>query len=97
MKIIISGGGTLGHLKPAIEIGKALKEENEILFLTDNDIYDFISHQGVSHKLIRISYFKKIFSFRFLVFPFRLAYAFFQTFLIFLKFCKQFLFRDEFL
>lgn len=69
MKAIVVAGGTLGHVKPAIEIARELKNRNvEVLIISDNA--EFLRGENLIYYIIKPSYFKKFFSFRTLKFPF---------------------------
>ena len=77
-KIIISGGGTGGHIFPAISIAKAIEQymDNvEFLFVGAKDRMEMekVPEAGYNIKGLWISGFQRKFSFRNLIFPFKLV------------------------
>jgi UDP-N-acetylglucosamine--N-acetylmuramyl-(pentapeptide) pyrophosphoryl-undecaprenol N-acetylglucosamine transferase len=63
MKIIISAGGTGGHLYPAIRLGELIKEREKsisLLFVTKEKNYDLIKKKGFECEILYIE--NKIFS-----------------------------------
>jgi len=68
MKVIISGGGTGGHIYPAIAIADKIKKENpgaEILFIgTEKGLeFDVVPKAGYKLETITVSYLKRKISF----------------------------------
>ncbi len=64
MKVIIAGGGTGGHIYPAIAIGEKIKEENpdnQVIFVGTRDGLErqLISQRGLALKFIEISGFHR--------------------------------------
>ena len=68
MRVILSGGGTGGHIYPAISIAHKIREKHsnaEILFIgtrrgMENNI---VPKEGYSIKFITVSYLKRKFSY----------------------------------
>lgn len=76
MKILISAGGTGGHLYPAISLAEKLKERNiSVVFITQKKNYNSIKEKGFECEVIDIK--NRIFS---------LLTNFFNSFLILLKY-----------
>ena len=76
-RIIISGGGTGGHIFPAISIAKAIEryiDNVEFLFVGANDRMEMekVPEAGYDIEGLWISGFQRRFSFRNLIFPFKL-------------------------
>ena len=77
LKVIISGGGTGGHIFPAISIAKSLDKkvkDIELLFVGAKDRMEMqkIPEAGYTIKGLWISGFQRSFSMRNLLFPFKL-------------------------
>ena len=77
LKVIISGGGTGGHIFPAISIAKSLEKKVkniDLLFVGANDRMEMqkIPEAGYTIKGLWISGFQRSFSKRNLLFPFKL-------------------------
>ena len=77
LKVIISGGGTGGHIFPAISIAKSLDKkvkDIELLFVGAKDRMEMqkIPEAGYTIKGLWISGFNRSFSMRNLLFPFKL-------------------------
>ena len=77
LKLIISGGGTGGHIFPAIAIAKSIErkiENVEILFIGSMDRMEMqkVPEAGYNIKGLWISGLQRNFSFRNLLFPFKL-------------------------
>lgn len=90
-KFIISGGGTGGHVYPAIAIANALKEENpnhEILFIGAKGKMEMEKVPKAGFKIIGlwISGFQRSLSIKNLLFPVKLILSLFRTAGIILKF-----------
>ena len=90
-KIIISGGGTGGHIFPAISIGLGFKKKypgSNILFVgaSDKMEMEIVPKYNFKIKGLWISGFQRSFSFKNLFFPLKLIYSFVQSFFIIRKF-----------
>lgn len=90
-KFIISGGGTGGHVYPAIAIANALKEDNsnhEILFIGAKGKMEMEKVPKAGYKIIGlwISGFQRSLSPKNLLFPFKLIFSLLRTALIIIKF-----------
>ena len=90
-RLIISGGGTGGHVFPAIAIADAIKlqsPESEILFVGALGKIEMekVPKAGYNIKGLWISGFQRKLSFRNLVFPIKLGYSMIKAGLIFRKF-----------
>ena len=90
-KFIISGGGTGGHIFPAISIADELKfrfSQSNILFVGARDRMEMVKvpDHGYKIKGLWISGLKRKFSFSTLLFPLKLIYSLFHSLLIILKF-----------
>lgn len=91
MKIIISGGGTGGHVFPAIAIAKAIKTiepDADILFVGAKDKIEMekVPKAGFPIKGLWISGFHRQFTLRNLMFPFKLISSLFKAWSIVRKF-----------
>ena len=90
-KFIISGGGTGGHIFPAISIADELKfrfSQSDILFVGAKDRMEMVKVPAHGYKIkgLWISGLKRKFSFSTLLFPLKLIYSLFHSLLIILKF-----------
>ncbi len=90
-KIIISGGGTGGHVFPAIAIANGLKEKlasAEFLFVGANGKLEMTKVPEAGYKIIglNISGFQRSLSFKNLLFPFKLIFSLLKSFRIVRKF-----------
>lgn len=84
LKVIISGGGTGGHIYPAIAIANALKEmepEANILFVGAEGRMEMekVPEAGYPIKGLWISGFQRSFSLKNLLFPFKLIHSLFAA------------------
>lgn len=91
LKILISGGGTGGHVFPAIAIGKALKKiqpEVELLYVGAKGKIEMTKVPEAGFKVVglNIAGFQRSLSLKNLLFPFKLAISLLQAFFIILKF-----------
>jgi UDP-N-acetylglucosamine--N-acetylmuramyl-(pentapeptide) pyrophosphoryl-undecaprenol N-acetylglucosamine transferase len=91
IKLIISGGGTGGHIYPALAIAKAIKEMNlnsNILFVGAKNKMEMekVPNEGFSIKGLWISGFKRSLSTQNLLFPLKLFVSVIHSFLIIKKF-----------
>tara|TARA_Y100001968_G_scaffold251776_1_gene237040 strand:+ start:41 stop:1135 length:1095 start_codon:yes stop_codon:yes gene_type:complete len=90
-KFIISGGGTGGHIFPAISIANELKfrfSQADLLFVGARDRMEMkmVPANGYKIKGLWISGLKRKFSLNNLLFPVKLIYSLFHSLLIILKF-----------
>ncbi len=84
LKVIISGGGTGGHIYPAIAIANALKEihpSTEILFVGAKGRMEMekVPEAGYKIKGLWISGFQRSLSLKNLLFPFKLLYSMYSA------------------
>ena len=91
LKVIISGGGTGGHIFPAIAIAKAIekKADNvEFLFVGAEDRMEMKKIPDAGYKIegLWISGLQRSFSSRNLLFPFKVVYSLFHSLIIISKF-----------
>ena len=91
IKLIISGGGTGGHIYPALAIAKAIKEMNlnsSILFVGAKNKMEMekVPNEGFSIKGLWISGFKRSLSAQNLLIPLKLFVSVIHSFLIIKKF-----------
>lgn len=55
--IVITSGGTGGHIIPAIVLAKKLKEENyEVLFVGDSKIINYLKKEDINYQIISSGY-----------------------------------------
>ena len=90
-KIIISGGGTGGHIFPAISLGLGFKKrypDSNILFVgaSDKMEMEIVPKYNFKIKGLWISGFQRSFSFKNLIFPLKLIYSLIESFFIIRKF-----------
>ena len=90
-KIIISGGGTGGHIFPAISLGLGFKKKypgSNILFVgaSDKMEMEIVPKYNFKIKGLWISGFQRSLSFKNLFFPLKLIYSLVQSFFIIRKF-----------
>lgn len=90
-KFIISGGGTGGHIFPAISIADELKfrfSQSDILFVGARDRMEMIKVPAHGYKIkgLWISGFKRKLSLGNLLFPFKVVYSLFHSLIIISKF-----------
>lgn len=86
IRVVVSGGGTGGHLFPAIAIADALKEKLpnvEFLFIGANGKIEMEKVPQAGYKVVGlpISGFQRSLSLRNLSFPFRLVYSLIKAYL----------------
>lgn len=89
MRILITGGGTGGHIYPALAIANRLKEENhEILFVGAEGALDreIITREGFTFRSIPVLPLKRKFSFFIFKFGIKFITGFFQSFPILFNF-----------
>lgn len=91
MKVIVSGGGTGGHIFPAVAVAQEIKKRDpsvELLFVGAKGKMEMIKvpKAGFKIKGLWISGFHRSLTFRNLLFPFKLIVSFFQSFGILYKF-----------
>jgi len=91
IKLIISGGGTGGHIYPALAIAKAIKEMNlnsSILFVGAKNKMEMekVPNEGFSIKGLWISGFKRSLSTQNFLIPLKLFVSIIHSFLIIKKF-----------
>lgn len=94
MRIIISGGGTGGHIFPAIAIGKAIKRmqpDAEILFVGAKGKMEMekVPAEGFPIRGLWIAGFRRSLSVSNLLFPLRLGVSIFQSLHLLLRFKPQ--------
>ena len=90
-KFIISGGGTGGHIFPAISIADELKfrfSQSDLLFVGARDRMEMIKVPAHGYKIkgLWISGFKRKLSLGNLLFPFKVVYSLFHSLIIISKF-----------
>ncbi len=90
-RFLISGGGTGGHIFPALAIAKELEKrhpKSEILFVGASDRMEMkkVPESGYQIKGLWISGFKRSLSIRNILFPFKLFISLLRSFLIVLCF-----------
>ncbi len=87
MKVVISGGGTAGHIIPALVIGNALKEKgNEVVFVGNADSMEEKLAVDFSYFPIAVQKLYRKFTFKHILFPIKLFFSFFKCLLFFFKF-----------
>lgn len=91
MRVLITAGGTGGHIYPALAIASYLREHhlaNRILWIGGRRRLEvkLLRWQGFDFKQIKASPFPRAFSQKWIGFPFKLFFSFFQSFLILLQF-----------
>jgi len=90
-KVIISGGGTGGHIFPAVAIGKELEKKNkkiDLLFVGASNRMEMQKIPSLGYKIIGlwISGFQRKFSIRNFLFPIKLILSLFHSIYIIKKF-----------
>lgn len=89
MRILITGGGTGGHIYPALAIANRLREENhEILFVGAEEAPDreIIAREGFEFRSIQVLPLKRRFSFSIFKFGIKFVMGFFQSFPVLFNF-----------
>ncbi len=89
MRILITGGGTGGHIYPALAIANRLREGNhEILFVGAEGVLDreIITREGFEFRSIPVLPLKRRFSFSIFKFGIKFIMGFFQSFPILIGF-----------
>ena len=70
MRVLIIAGGTLGHIKPALEIAEVLKKrKDEVIFITTSNQKEYIKNKGFKSYTINAPYTKKFLSLNTMKFP----------------------------
>ncbi len=91
MRILISGGGTGGHIYPAIAIADEIKKRNsnaQLLFVGASDKMEMQRVPQAGYKIIGlwISGIQRKITFKNILFPIKLIFSLFKSWLIILKF-----------
>ncbi len=87
MKVIISGGGTAGHIIPALGVGKALQVSgSEVVFIGNKNSMEQRLNQDFRFITIDVQKIYRSFTLKHIFFPFKLGYSFGKSLLFFLKF-----------
>ncbi len=87
MKVVISGGGTAGHIIPALVIGKALREKgNDIVFVGNANSMEERLATELTFFPINVQKLYRKFTFKHIFFPIKLFSSFSKCLLFFLKF-----------
>lgn len=89
MRILITGGGTGGHIYPALAIAHRLRKENhQILFVGAEEALDreIITREGFGFRSIPVLPLERRFSFSILKFGIKFIMGFFQSFPVLLDF-----------
>ena len=91
MRIVITGGGTGGHVYPGIAIANELKKllpEAEIIFVGVKNRIEakIVPREGYPLKTIHVQYFSRKISIKTLTFFFSLKIGFIQSFLFLLRY-----------
>lgn len=91
MRVLVTAGGTGGHIYPALAIASYLREHHlasRILWIGGGRKLEveLLRSQGFAFKQIKASPFPRVFSQKWIRFPFKLLLSFFQSFLILLQF-----------
>jgi UDP-N-acetylglucosamine--N-acetylmuramyl-(pentapeptide) pyrophosphoryl-undecaprenol N-acetylglucosamine transferase len=92
MRILITGGGTGGHIYPALAIAHSLREKNhQILFVGAEKALDreIITREGFEFRSIPVLPLERRFSFFIFKFGIKFIMGFFQSFSILLDFRPQ--------
>ena len=84
LKVIISGGGTGGHIFPAISIARSIEKKNrdvEFLFIGARDRMEMEKVPNAGYKIIGlwISGLHRRLDIRNILFPFKLIHSFFKA------------------
>src|SRR3989344_1957083 len=70
MRALIIAGGTLGHIKPSLEIAEVLKKQkDEVIFVTTSKQKGYIENKGFKTYTINAPYTKRLASFNTIKFP----------------------------
>ena len=91
MRVLITAGGTGGHIYPALAIASYLREHrlaSRILWVGGGRKLEvqLLRSQGFDFKQIKAEPFPRAFSQKWIEFPFKLFFSFFQSFLFLLQF-----------
>lgn len=91
-RIIISGGGTAGHIMPLISVYKKIKDDFEVLYLGSGPDRKIVEAAGIKYKRIFSGKWRRYFSFYNFIDPFKVLFGFLQTFFIILFFRPKIVF-----
>jgi len=70
MRALIIAGGTLGHIKPSLEIAEVLKKQkDEVIFVTTSKQKGYIENKGFKAYTLNAPYTKRLASFNTIKFP----------------------------
>src|SRR3989344_5497444 len=70
MRALIIAGGTLGHIKPSLEIAEVLKKQkDEVIFVTTSKQKGYIENKGFKAYTLNAPYIKRFLSFNTIKFP----------------------------
>ncbi len=89
MKFIISAGGTGGHIMPAISISEELiAKGHTVLFIGNSSSMEekIVSNKGIDFKAINVQKLYRSFTFKHLLFPFKLFISIYKVKRIFKQF-----------
>lgn len=95
IKILITGGGTMGHIQPALAVVKKIQEKAKIKNLTCKILYvgsknklekEFIEKKGIPFIGIYSGKLRRYFDWQNFIDPFKVLIGFFQSIFIVLKF-----------
>ncbi len=87
MKVIIAGGGTAGHIIPALVVGKALQEKGcKVAFMGNKNSMEQRLNKDFPFIAINVQKIYRKFTFKHLFFPIKLGYSFLKSVVFFVKF-----------
>ncbi len=87
MKAIISGGGTAGHIIPALSVGKALQEKGwQVAFIGNRNSMEERLNRDFPFVAINVQKIYRKLTLRHIFFPFKLGFSFLKSLFFFVKY-----------
>ncbi len=87
MRVIIAGGGTAGHIVPALVVGKALQKKGcNVVFVGNKNSMEQRLNKDFPFVTINVQKIYRKLTYKHLLFPIKLGYSFLKSVVFFVKF-----------